>query len=361
MLQRSTPHFVSNQYANDILIKFCLHHSMKKIIYLICNVFLLNGTPSLALSKEITIINQLLRVEANPKKGFNYPFYIYIPNLKPEDKSRLLIIPNNSGASDDSILFHDEAVMKESLKWRDLSEATSSILLMPVFPRPRYQADKKTQALEYTHALDRDTLLVKNGPLKRLDLQLIKMSDEARRIVKNKTSRILPKKFFLFGFSASAMFVNRFTFMHPELVSAIAFGAPGGWPIAPAAQFQEKDLRYPIGIFDLEKLTGKKVDFESLKKVPFYIFLGSKDENDSVVYRDGYEVEDEDLIFSLFGKKPVDRWVIAEKLYKEAGLNATYLLYEGIGHGTTKAINGDIIKFFNEIKDSSPTTGKQHH
>ncbi len=324
---------------------------MKKIVFIICNVILLNIISFSAISKEITILNQLLRVEANPKKGFNYPFYIYIPNIKSKDKSRLLLIPNNPGTSDDSLLFHDEAAMKESLKWRDFAEATSSILLMPAFPRPTYQADKKTQALEYTHALDRDTLLVKDGPLKRLDLQLIKMSDEARRIVKNKTSRILPKKFFLFGFSASAMFVNRFTFMHPEYVSAIAFGAPGGWPIAPVLKFQEKDLRYPIGIFDLEKLAGKKVDFESLRKVPFYIFLGSKDENDSVVYRDGYEVEDEELIFSLFGKKPVDRWAIAEKLYKEAGLNAIYRLYEGIGHDTNKAINNDVVKFFNEIKE----------
>lgn len=324
---------------------------MKKIILVICSFIILNTIASLAQSKEVIVLNQLLRVEANPKKGFNYPFYIYIPNIKPIDKSRLLLIPNNSGTSDDSLKFHDEAAMKESLKWRDLAEATSSILLMPAFPRPRYQADKKTQALEYTHALDRDTLLVKDGPLKRLDLQLIKMTNEARRIVKNKISRILPKKVYLFGFSASAMFVNRFAFIHPELISAVAFGAPGGWPIAPVAKFQEKDLRYPIGVSDIEKLTGKKLDFDSLKKVPFYIFLGAKDENDSVVYRDGYEIEDEELIFSLFGKKPVDRWSIAEKIYKDAGLSATYRLYEDMGHGTNRAINGDVVKFFNEIKE----------
>ena len=140
---------------------------MKKIIFIICNVVFFNVIPSPALSKEVTILNQLIRVEANPKKGFNYPFYIYIPNIKSEEKSRLLILPNNSGQSDDSLAFHDEATMKETLKWRDLSEATSSILLMPAFPRPRYQADKKTQALEYTHALDRDTLLVKDGPIKK--------------------------------------------------------------------------------------------------------------------------------------------------------------------------------------------------
>lgn len=63
---------------------------MKKIIFVICNVILLNVIPSLAISKEITILNQLLRVEANPKKGFNYPFYIYIPNIKPEEKADFL-------------------------------------------------------------------------------------------------------------------------------------------------------------------------------------------------------------------------------------------------------------------------------
>lgn len=191
---------------------------------------------------------------------------------------------------------------------------------------------------------------MRSGDLKRVDLQLIKMIDTARSIIKKKVSKVLREKIFLFGFSASAMFVNRFAIIHPEIVGAVALGAPGGWPIAPVKEFGGEKLNYPVGISDLDSLTGSQVNLQKVAAVPMFLFLGENDENDSVVFRDSYTKENESQIFSLFGKKPAKRWPIAEKIYKDAGLNATFKLYPGIGHETNKEVHEDIVKFFNSVK-----------
>lgn len=291
-------------------------------------------------AKEATpnfkIVGQIIRVEPDSKQGYNFPFFLYVPSKF----QNLLILPNNSSFRSDDIEALALSAKAELTSWADLAESVSSVLLVPVFPRP------KVDPPIYTHALSRSTLEISNGSLKRIDLQLIKMSEIAKKIILKKFGTHLKKKFYMFGFSASAMFVNRFTFMHPELVSAVAFGAPGGWPLVPLKTYKDKTLSYPIGILDLEQLMGHPIDLEVLKKVPMFAFIGVKDENDSVVFRDGFTSEQQDIVFSLFGKKPVERWPVAEKIYQDAGLKTSFKIYEGIGHGTNKIVHEDIINFF---------------
>ena len=153
------------------------------------------------------------------------------------------------------------------------------------------------------------------------------------------------KKVLINGFSASGMFTNRFTFLHPDRVKAAAIGSPGGWPIAPVEKYEEKPLRYPIGIGDFTTVTGRKLDLNALKKVPLFIFIGDKDENDSVPFGDSYDDVDRELIMPLLGKKPIDRWPIAEKLYKQAGLNAEFRAYKGVEHTVTLEMRDDIRAF----------------
>ena len=141
------------------------------------------------------------------------------------------------------------------------------------------------------------------------------------------------------------MFANRFTFLHPDRVKAAAIGSPGGWPILPVERFDDKDLRYPIGIADFRLISGKKLDLKALRRVPLFIFMGDRDDNDSVVFGDSYDDEDRDLIIPLFGKMPVDRWEIARSLYAKAGLNAEFKLYPGVAHTVTLQMRDDIRAF----------------
>jgi hypothetical protein len=114
--------------------------------------------------------NDVIEVEPNIPKGFNFPYFLFIPDTA--DKGRqlhLLVETNNTETSSNNFDFHREKALnlvKGSYPNR-IARQLSVPLLAPVFPRPR------TNWQAYTHALDRDTLEIKEGKLKRLDLQLI--------------------------------------------------------------------------------------------------------------------------------------------------------------------------------------------
>jgi dienelactone hydrolase len=215
---------------------------------------------------------------------------------------------------------------------------------MPVFPRPA------SEPKIYTHALDRDSLLTDKKDFRRFDLQLIAMIDDARsRLAKEKIET--DKRVFIAGFSASGMFANRFAFLHPDRVRAAAIGSPGGWAMAPLSSYKGKPLRYPIGTQDLKAVAGKEFDLNALRKVPLFIYMGDQDDNDSVIYDDGYDTADKDLIFELFGKTPIERWQINRTLYEESKLQATFKLYPGIKHTINNEMIADIVKFFSNYKN----------
>jgi len=281
------------------------------------------------------------RISAAPANGFAYPYYLYVPpELKKAGKAEqtLLVYPNNTGKVSDDLGVHESDVKANMSRMGGIAAVLEVAILMPVFPRP--ESDWHT----YTHALDRDTMLSEKD-YGRLDLQLIAMIDDARKRLK-KQGIAIDKRVFMSGFSAQAMFTNRFTFLHPDRVKAACIGSPGGWPIAPVEKYNDKSLRYPIGVADLKAVSGKKFDLEELKRVPLFIFIGDQDTNDSVPFDDSYDQEDRDLINPLFGETPVSRWSVSQELYKKAGLDATFRVYPGVAHTITPEMRDDIRAFF---------------
>lgn len=290
-----------------------------------------------------------VKVEANTEKGFSYPYYLYVPaELRSSAEAQkqthtILVLPNNTGKIDDSLEVHEADVKKRMAQVGQIATLLKVAVMMPVFPRP------KTDWQIYTHALDRDSLLTDKKEYARFDVQLIKMIDDAReRLAKEKLK--FEKKVLINGFSASGMFANRFTFLHPDRVKAAAIGSPGGWAIAPVESYKEKTLRYPIGVGDFKTVSGAKFDLKTLRKVPLFVFLGDKDDNDSVVFGDGYEEADKDLIFELFGKTPVERWEISKSLYEQSKLNAEFKLYPDVNHTVNTQMRDDIRAFLEKHK-----------
>ena len=306
--------------------------------------FLLASVHLATSAQSATVDPQSERISPNPQRHFSYPYYLYVPKelINKEAKRQthtILVIPNNSGKSSDDFAFHEADVKKRIAQIPSIASTLNVAVLVPVFPRPA------TDWRIYTHALDRDTMLTSKSEYHRLDLQLVAMIDDARKHIAKKYGLKFDKRVLLNGFSAQGMFANRFTFLHPDRVKAAAIGSPGGWPIAPVASYESKDLRYPIGVSDFEKVTGQKLDLNKLRKVPLLIFVGDQDDNDSVPFDDSYDQEDRDLINPLFGKTPVARWPISEQLYKQAGLNAEFKLYPGAKHTVTEQMRNDIRAF----------------
>jgi dienelactone hydrolase len=317
---------------------------MKKAIYILLILLAAVG----ATLAQTTDSTEITKVEANAGEGFSYPYYLYVPKALREAKAQgamqtLLVIPNNTGVIEDDFSIHEADVKKRIAQNSTVGAQLGVAILMPVFPRPK--SDWKI----YTHALDRDSMLTDKTEYRRFDLQLISMIDHARaNLAKEKIK--FDERVFITGFSASGMFANRFAFLHPTRVKAAAIGSPGGWAISPAEKFNKKALRYPIGTGDFKTVTGKKFDLKNVRKVPLLIYLGDKDENDSLVFGDSYEEEDKNLVFELFGKTPVERWEISRKLYAENKLNAEFKLYPNVKHTVTKEMLGDILAFFTKYK-----------
>lgn len=289
---------------------------------------------------------RLQHVAANPSNGFYADFYLYISpdanHTKREGKTiTILVQPNNSGINSDDPDIHRRDAWLTGFERKNIADELGVILLVPAFIRPAEDWQI------YTHALDRDTLSTERADLKRIDLQLIAMIDFARAELAQQGFET-DEKVLVQGFSASAMFANRFTILHPERVKAATIGSPGGWPIVPAIQYNGEQLPYPAGVADLDVLTGSPFDVETYTTVPQLIYMGSLDDNDSLDFSDGWDESDSQLINALFGTDPLARWENAQTIYRSAGANTEFLLIDGIGHDR-KALQTYSPEFFKKI------------
>lgn len=271
-----------------------------------------------------------IHFQADVENGYHADFYLYVsPGARRAARNgqtvNLLVQPNNLGRTS-----NDPAVYQRDAWWtgferREAANRLDAVLLVPAFLRP---ADDWHI---YTHALDRDSLLTERKDVARLDLQLIAMVSSARDSLAQQ-GIILEEKFFIQGFSASGMFANRFTILHPELVKAAVVGSPGGWPIAPITELEGNLLPYPIGVGDLETLLGRPFDLEAYQQVPQLFIMGDKDENDSLDFTDGWDPEMAEFVDRHFGRTPVERWGDATQLYETAETDAQFMLVANVGH-----------------------------
>lgn len=313
-------------------------------IWMLVLSFTLLGSPTSSFAQAPEQQPRIDLIPSNQAKGFHSAYLLHIPakirETRKDQQNTILVIPNNTGSGNDDQTIHEQAARRTmQMAVSGMSNQLNVIVLVPIFPRP-----KKDWRI-YTHALDRDTMLTNKAELRRPDLQLLAMLDDAAAKLKAQSIQADPRVL-LFGFSASGMFTNRFAFLHPTRIKAAAFGSPGGWPLAPVGQWQGQPLRYPLGVGDLETLAGKPLNISALAKVPLLVFMGDQDKNDSVIFRDSYEAEDEKLLGELFGTTPVARWPHAEKLYRQTLPLATFKLYPGAAHKVTKAMMSDLMTFF---------------
>jgi hypothetical protein len=275
----------------------------------------------------------LLRVKhfrADRMAGYHADFYVYAsPGAKQGAragrKAVLLVQPNNSGTSSDNPGVHRRDAWWTTFGRHGLADELGVVLLVPAFVRPG--EDWRI----YTHALDRDALTTPRPDLLRIDLQLLRMVEQARAALEA-GGVATEEKFLIQGYSASGMFANRFAALHPDQLLAVAAGSPGGWPIAPVAQVNGELLPYPAGIGDLRELIGAPFDSATFAALPQLIVMGSRDDNDSVDFRDGWDEEGAAQLDRLFGTDPLARWDDAQALYRSVGANATFLLVDGVGH-----------------------------
>ena len=291
--------------------------------------------------EELDFSDKLLcHVSENPAAGFNFPYYLLVPEgIDFSKRVYLLVEPNNTGV--DSGFESLDKNTKELIETCSASGVARNLkipLLMPVFPRPG--------GTLYTHALDRETLLIKEGDLKRIDLQLIAMIAHAQKLLRHNSVKV-NEKIFMNGFSASGTFTNRFTMLHPTLVRAVATGGINSIPTFPTDQWNGTTMRYPVGLADVKEIAGIDFDETLYKQVSQYIYMGALDDNDTLPYPDAYDEEDAELIKRITEVKMMpDRWHMSQSIYKALGIPAQFVTYENIGHEIKTEMIDDIAAFF---------------
>lgn len=301
---------------------------------------------------------RLTEQPAEPARGFAWPYLLVLPRpaapdarpaagappdaRPPAGATTLLVMPTNTGFATDDLELLRAATTCAVAHQLALADLLGTPILAPLFPRP--VAPPPAGDL-YLHALARASLEARDARLARVDLQLIAMLDHAAQRLAAQGHPVQPRVL-IYGFSASGSFANRFAVLHPDRVLAAAVGSPGGWPIAPVASAAGDALPYPVGIADVDALTGAPVDLAALRRVRFLFLLGDADANDAVPYRDSFSPADEALIMRRFGKTPVARWDAARRLYDAAGLQARYRLYRGVGHKMSPDMKADVEAMF---------------
>ncbi len=317
---------------------------------------------------------KLLKINAQADQGFYWDYYLYIPNnIFYNNLEYMLVEPNNTGTFTDDMGRHERSA-KRTAQGNRIAEKLGIPVLVPVFSRPKtIKGVSQKGWLYYTHALDSKTLSLNKGIYKRLDKQLLAMIEHAQSLLENKGIKV-KEKVFIFGFSASGSFANRFTALHPEKVQAAATGGLNGLPILPNNRKNNKKLYYPVGVYDLNKIIGKEFNYNGYKNTPQYLFMGDEDTNDTMPYPAPFNEKQKEIIKDIYNTRPipieeqkkkengaiiVDRFNKAEEIYKSKEIPAQFVIYNGVGHKVTEYMINDVVEFFknntgNKLNKISP-------
>lgn len=286
-------------------------------------------------------------VEPDPDAGFNYPYFLYAPSvLEPDTDGPVLVEPANTGTTSDDLTVHKEAGQTIISNRSDIADRLNVPFVVPVFPRPETDP---VDMIHYTHALDDTTLALDGTPLERIDEQVLRMVEDAQERLMEQEYPVKTGEndLILNGFSASGNFVDRFTLLHPDRVNSVTAGGLNGMPLLPMEEVDGETLPFHVGIADVAELTGEPVDLEAVNDVDQFLFMGADDDNDTIPFDDAW-TDDElrQTALSVYGEDMIDeRFVRSQKLYREAGVDAAFRVYEDVGHGTPTDVQADIVAF----------------
>ena len=265
------------------------------------------------------------KIPANPQKGFQWPYYLFVPPAI-KNPAVLLVEPNNSGqAQKDPSL--DDKLASELVDFHKLwAFDLGSPYLVPTFPRPLAHTDV------YTQSLDRDTLLTNLPGLVRIDLQLIAMIDDARARLAASGINVGPKVWMI-GFSASGDFASHFALLHPERIQAVSAGGGDFWAV-PLSVWKGKTLPFPTGIADLAQLVGTPFDAAAFRKVPVQIYVGDRNRTNFSIDEPGPDTDMVlvTLVKEVFGGPYIRRFPAVEAAYNSFGSDCQFIVFPGMKH-----------------------------
>lgn len=191
-------------------------------------------------------------------RKFNMPGVMVIP--QENCSNRLVLESNNLETNDLNELLRNAS--QTAYKLIELTKSKPAPILIPVL--------SSEKELPYFQQLSRGCFeLSKNDRNYRIDEQVVRMIEQAKKFVKRENGIELDDKIFLSGYSTSGVFAQRLAMLHPELIDTACIGGASG-----SIPFPSKGIGYPIGIQDYEYLFGKSFDMDSYSKIKFRYYVG---------------------------------------------------------------------------------------
>ncbi len=120
------------------------------------------------------------------------------------------------------------------------------------------------------------------------------------------------RRVLMYGYSGGGQYCNRFFYLHPEHLKAVALSAPG------RSTYLDETLEYTWGIKDWEQIFEKKVDREALASIPVQLSVGDLDLD---------EIGD-----APYGTTRVARTQALFENFKQQGLDVQFDFIPGINH-----------------------------
>lgn len=301
-------------------------------------------------------------VEAQPDAGFNYPYYLATPAAFREPPVPLLVEMNNG---QQGVPFEEERQRAESQvtnlgyqgAW--LSEELGVPHLKPVFPEPDGDPVDKTHQVAL---LDRETMLLEETDLRRVDLQLLGMADHARR--SRLTDRSMHEQVMFYGNSSEGVVAERMAAMHPEEVLCVSPGGLNGFVLLPYEELGGNPLEYPVGVADYEALLGKPYDRAAHAAVDKFFIQGGQDPKNRLPSKDEEANpnlwNDPDVLRAaqdVYGPRPVeDRFPRCHIAFEGAGVDAQFRVYPEMTHDPRPASH-DLLAFHERSIEGGDVSG----
>ncbi len=335
---------------------------------------LLLDNPSLIETGE----EKVVYIEANPEKGFNYPYVIFLPNdtNKEENKNNkkyLLLEGHNFPAMSNNMNVHIYNALtmgKRSHIGTDVQNQLYIPRVMPIFPKFGFENIANPPEFSHNHALDSTVMFIEDniedirsldadGTLTEEDFyKMYNIEEQLHAIVLDAQTQLenaghqLEEQIFVAGFSGAGNFSSRYTSIYPEQVKAMYSGGMF-IPFVPGLTYKGDNLVYQIGAYDHEYLFGRPFDLETYNKVAKIMYLGGLDEHDALMGDDTFTKQQRELAIKLYGNDVSTRWETAQKVFYEVGGQGQFITNIEKAHsGGSEDIN-HVIEFFKLNSNSS--------
>jgi hypothetical protein len=301
-------------------------------------------------------------VEADPEAGFNYPYLLGTPETFRSTPVPLLVtmnsaregMPLTADGSDDQRTVAQRArtqiqVFEQVGPW--VSERLGIPQLVPVFPLPDGDPVDNTHK---TLLLDRETMLIEGTDLERIDRQLLRMTEHARQEILGEHQ--MHDKLLFWGNSSGGVAAEHMAVLHPEEIMAFAGAGINGIATLPLETLGSHTLNYPVGVADLDAITGSPFNAEAFDGINKFYVQGGRDTHDRLKFHEDRPepvertpVWNDPEVYAT-AKAVYGRDMVADRLprchiaFEKAGISGQFRVYPEMTHDPEPA-GPDVLEF----------------